>query len=1163
MKCVHCQRENRTGAKFCEQCGTAFPRACANCGMELSATAKFCADCGQRVPGAEAAPTRPPAPESYTPKHLAEKILNSGSALEGERKQVTVLFVDVVGSTSQSERLDPEEAHARMSRAIELMVEEVHRYEGTVNQFLGDGIMALFGAPIAHEDHARRAVHAALAIHRGLQPLNDELRRAGHIGLQVRQGLNTGLVVVGSIGTDLRMDYTAVGDTTNVAARLQQAAQPGSILISGRTRRLIEGYFELRSIGAIELKGKAERVPGFEVLSAQPARARIDVEADRGLTPLVGRDKEIQTIAEAFDKSKAGAGQVVLLVGEAGIGKSRLLMEFRRRIGDEVTWCEGRALSFGRTMALHPLIDMLRRVCRIEETDSEADIIEHVEHAVLALGDELKPALPYLRHLLSVDPGSPTVTTMDARLRRVEMFDALRRLFLRAAQARPQVMVFEDLHWIDPVTEEFLRYFLDSVPAARVLMLLTFRPEYDYPLGQRSYQTAQNLGPLPIEESARMADALLRDHSVPEELRALIYRKSEGNPFFVEEVVRSLQEAGALGQKGDKAAPAKSFSEILVPDTVQDAIMARIDRLGEASKRVLQLAAVIGREFASRLIDRVADVDDGIDAVMRELKAKELVYEKSLFPEPAYMFKHALTQDVAYSSLLIKHRKELHSLVGAAIEEVYADRLGEHYEVLAYHFSKAEDWEKALDYLLKSARKAVKAFGLRGALRLYEDALGAARELGAKLPVATLMEIHSARSDLFFGVSDFSQAQAEADRLLDLARQTGDRATEAGALVQGAIARVWREDFPEGVARATEAIEVSEAVGAQPALAGALFVTGLVNAVTGQHEKADEVLGRVLSISRSERDFTRQGYALFFLGALRGWHGRYRETAALGTEGVGLCREQQLVIPLIRCLWTQGIGYAGLGNYEAALAALREGLAVAEKLGDEGFLCRFLNTLGWLHIECGDLDPGLELNARSLELARRDRHATGAERAAFTLLNEGDAFMTRGDLAAASEKLQEALQIVRHPPPSRWMTWRYSTHCYASLGELALARGDPASANGFADQSLQIAGPTRSRKFESRAWRVKGDSALMRRRFDDAEEALRRSLAIAQEIDEPRQLWKSHASIGRLNRELEKIEAADRSYAAARDILERLVDGVHDPGVRAGMEAQLHGLRSP
>jgi len=1161
MNCPRCQHDNPAGQKFCGECGAPLALPCSACGASNPPEQKFCGGCGARL-DQDLPASRFESPRAYTPRHLAERILTSKIALEGERKQVTVLFVDIVGSTSQSERLDPEEVHALMGRAIELMVDEVHRCEGTVNQFLGDGIMALFGAPIAHEDHARRAIQAALGIRSVLSPLDEELRGKGRTGLQVRQGLNTGLVVVGSIGTDLRMDYTAVGDTTNVAARLQQTARPGSIVISGKTRRLIEGYFQLHSVGAIDLKGKAEKVAGFEVLSAQSGRTRMDIESDRGLTPLVGRDKEIQVLAEAFEKSKAGAGQIVQLVGETGMGKSRLLVEFRRRTGDDVTWCEGRALSFGRMIAFHPLIDMLRRLYRIGETDTEEDIIEHVEHAVLALGEELRPALPYLLHLLGVDAsGAKAVAAMDPRLLRVETIDAVKRFFLRAAQERPQVIVFEDLHWIDQATEEFLRSFLDDVPAARVLVLLTYRPEYSYALGQRSYQSAYYLSPLSIEESVRMGDALLANQNVPQELRALIYRKSEGNPFFVEEVVKSIQESGTLEHESDLAAAGRSFSGILVPDTVQDAIMARIDRLGEEPKRVLQLASVIGREFTSRLIEHLSDLDGGIDAAMRELRSKELIYEKSLFPERAYMFKHALTQEVAYGSLLIKRRKDLHHLAGLAIEALYADRLVEHYEVLAHHFSRAEDWTKTLDYLLKSALKAAKAFALREALQFYEDALAAAWRLGADIPVTVLMEIHRARSDLFFGVSDFAQSQSEADELLTLSRRVGDRTSEAGALVQGALARVWREDFADGVARATEAIEVSEDAGAQSALAGALTVTGMVNAVTGQHEKADAEMGRALSISRSERDFPRQGTVLFFIGVLRGWHGRYRESVALGTEGVRMAREQQLVMPLSRCLWTQGIGYAGLGDYEAAVGSLREGLALAEKLGDPAFMCRFQNTLGWLQIECGDLDAGLELSARSLELARRDPHATGAERAAFTLLNEGDAFMAKGDLAAASEKLEEALQIVKRPPPSRWMTWRYSTHCYVSLGELALAREDPATADGFADRSLEIAVPTRSRKFESRAWRVKGESARMRRQWDESERALRRSLAIAQEIDEPRQLWKSHVSIARLSGELKRVETADRSYHAADEILQRLLEGVRDPGLRTGLQLQLRSVR--
>jgi class 3 adenylate cyclase len=489
MQCPRCQHANLPQAKFCLECGTRLVLTCAACATELPAGAKFCLECGQPVggPSAGQAPFTPP--EAYTPKHLAEKILTSRSALEGERKQVTVLFVDVSGFTSLSERLDPEDVHGLMSRAFELMLAEVHRYEGTVNQFLGDGIMALFGAPIAHEDHAQRAVHAALGIRKALEGYQEELRGRRGISFRVRQGLNTGLVVVGSIGNDLRMDYTAVGDTTNVAARLQVAADPGRILISDAIHRLVGSYFYVRALGEFTLKGKAEPVRAWDVLSARVARTRLEVEAERGLTPFVGRERELRLLFECFEQAKAGHGQVVFIAGEPGIGKSRLLLEFRRRLGDEATWLEGRALSFERSMAFHPLIDLLRRNFRLEEGDAEGTIVTKMERGVLRLGEDLRPLLPYLRYLLSVDPGDPAVLTMDPQQRRREIFDALRRLTVRASEVRPQVAVFEDAHWMDQATEEYLLFTADSIPTSRVLRLLTYRTGYVHPFGERTYPT--------------------------------------------------------------------------------------------------------------------------------------------------------------------------------------------------------------------------------------------------------------------------------------------------------------------------------------------------------------------------------------------------------------------------------------------------------------------------------------------------------------------------------------------------------------------------------------------------------------------------------------------------------------------------------------------------
>jgi class 3 adenylate cyclase/tetratricopeptide (TPR) repeat protein len=964
MKCPRCQHENRQGARFCEECAAPLAPSCSNCGATLSATAKYCHACAHPVPSGASTPSR--SPHSYTPKHLAEKILSSRSALEGERKLVTVLFADVSGFTSLSERLDPENVHGLMARVFELILAEVHRYEGTVNQFLGDGVMALFGAPIAHEDHARRGVQAALEISKALGTYAEQLSRAQGITFRVRQGLNTGLVVVGSVGNDLRMDYTAVGDTTNIAARMQQAAEPGHVLISEATHRLVPGYFEARDLGELSVKGKAAPIRAWDVVSAPAGRTRLEVEADRGLAPLVGRERELGILEEAFELARAGRGQIVFVVGEPGIGKSRLLYEFRRRVADRAAWLEGHCLSFGQSMAFHPLIDLLKREFGIEERDTEAAIAGKIEARVLRLADDLGPIVPYLQSLLSVDSGDPAVAGMNPQLRRAETFEALRRLIVRAAERRPQIVLLEDLHWVDKTSEQFLLAMADAVPTFRALFVLTYRPGYSNPFGERSYHTRIVPAALSAADSARMAEGVLATHALPGEITEIIARKGEGNPFYVEEVVKSLRESGAVVVSESGYVLARSLDDIAVPDTIQDVIMARIDRLDEAPKKTLQLASVIGREFTRRLLDRLAEAQERTGDFLTELKSVELIYEKQQFPEQAYTFRHALTQDVAYGSLLRERRRDLHRRIGLAIEELYADRLAEHYEVLAHHFATAEAWDKALDYLLKSAEKAAQAFALREGLALFEKALGTARRREGQVPVATVMGIHRARADLFYAVGEYANSRFEAEALLSLARRAGDRPTEAGALVQSAWATVWMEDFPGALGQAAEAIALSEAVDAPQALAGALLVTSTVHSVTARHDQAEADVTRALAISRSAGAANWEGLSLSWFGFLRNWQGRYRESLEISREGVRIARDKQQVASLIRCLWSSGIASAGMGAYEAALTAFREGLTLTEKMGNVGELTRFSNTLGWLHIDCGDLERGIAISARSV-----------------------------------------------------------------------------------------------------------------------------------------------------------------------------------------------------
>jgi class 3 adenylate cyclase/tetratricopeptide (TPR) repeat protein len=1151
MQCPDCQQENPPQAKYCLECGTRLTLTCAQCGMELPAGAKFCLECGQPVSGPSAGQSGFTSPEAYTPKHLAEKILTSRSALEGERKQVRVLFVDVSGFTSLSERLDPEEVHRLMNGAFDLMLAEVHRYEGTVNQFLGDGIMALFGAPIAHEDHAQRAVHAALGIRKALEGYQDELRSRRGISFQVRQGLNTGLVVVGSIGNDLRMDYTAVGDTTNVAARLQAAADPGRIVISEATHRLVGGYFYTRSLGEFPLKGKAEPVRAWEAISARVARTRLEVGAEGGLTPFVGRDRELQLLFECFEKAKAGHGQVVFIVGEPGIGKSRLLLEFRRRLGDEATWSEGRSMSFGRAMAFHPLIDLLRRNFRIEEGDTEGTIVTKIERGILRPGEDLRPLLPYLHYLLSVDPGDPAVLTMDPQQRRGEIFDALRRLTIRAAEVRPQVAVFEDAHWMDQATEAYLLFTADSIPTSRVLRLLTYRPGYVHPFGERTYHTRMALNHLSTEHSIEMAQAMLATERLPEALQALIVRKAEGNPFFVEEVVKSLQEVGALRRTEGGYVLAKRLEEVVVPDTIQDVIMARIDRLEEAPKRTLQLASVIGREFTRRLLDRLAEIRAQTEEFLRELKAIELIYEKSVFPELAYMFKHALTHEVAYNSLLVQRRKELHRLIALAIEELYADRLADQFEVLAYHFMKGEEWAKALEYLLKAAEKAAQAFAIREAVVLYDQALEAAGKLGAAADARTLMAIHQAKSNLYFVLSDFERSRAEGERLLTLARQTQDRESEGAALVRMAYASRWAHDFDRALASARQAIAVGEEADAKSALAGGLSITGLIPSSIGRLDQAKDEYDRALTVSRSGGDALHQSLSLSYVGLLKNWAGEYSEASGFLSEALPIAREHNLLVPLLNSFFAYGLTLTGKGNYDAALVTFEEGLDLSEKVGNEVYHHRLLNGLGWLYIELGDLDRALGLNRQSAEGARkRGDH----EVIANAELNLGDIFLAKGDLASAQEYFGGVYRLVKDPTTSDWQKWRYSTHLFASLGELWLARGNPARAREFAQHCLELATRTNSRKYLVKGYRLRGEIALARGQWDEAEEALRRALAIAQAIANPTQLWKTHLAFGRLHSETKKPEAARQAYRAAREVIDRIKAGLQNPELRASLE---------
>src|SRR5262245_25062331 len=509
---------------------------------------------GAMAPAGTAPVSTPaPGPLSYTPPYLAEKILTSRSALEGERKQVTVLFADVAGFTTLAEQLDPEVVHEIINHCFEGITAEVHRFEGTINQYTGDGVMALFGAPLAHEDSPRRAIHAALGIQRAIRDVAQALQAERGLTLQMRIGINTGLVVVGKIGDDLRMDYTAVGDTTNLAARLQQIAQPGSAVISAATQQHVAGFFEMRDLGEVPVKGRAS-VRAFEVLRPRSRRTRFDVAVERGLTPLVGRQRELATLRERFREVQAGRGQVVGIAAEAGMGKSRLVLELRRALaqaGEAVTWLEGHCISFGQASPFLPLIELLRENFQIDEWDGEPEIIAKVEQGMRRMG-ELEAHIPAIRYLLSIEPGDAALVAMEGAARRRHLFAALRALSLRGAQRRPLVLVVEDLHWVDTSSEEFLNAMLDAVAGVPLLLLVTYRIGYTPPFGSRSFYTTLTLHSFSEDETLAMAGHVLGTAQFPAELQTALMAKAEGVPLFIEEVTKALLDLGVL-QREDGA----------------------------------------------------------------------------------------------------------------------------------------------------------------------------------------------------------------------------------------------------------------------------------------------------------------------------------------------------------------------------------------------------------------------------------------------------------------------------------------------------------------------------------------------------------------------------------------------------------------------------------
>jgi predicted ATPase/class 3 adenylate cyclase len=1068
---------------------------------------------------------------------------------------VTVLFADLAGFTTLAEQRDPEEVHQIIDRCFELITAEVHRFEGTVNQYTGDGVMALFGAPIAHEDGPRRAVHAALGIQQALARCREEMETKTGVRLGLRIGVHTGPVVVGRIGDDLRMDYTAVGDTTNLAARLQQLAQPGNVLVSEVTHRLIRDFFETRDLGETPVKGRAP-VRMFEVIRHRGRRARLDVAVERGLNPLVGRDRELGLLRDLFQQVRAGRGQVAVIAGDAGMGKSRLVLELRRALadaGERVTWLEGRCIAFGQSIPFLPLIDQLRENFRIEEFDGEPEIIAKVEHAMRRMG-ELEAHIPYIRFLLSVDPGEPGILAMDAAARRKRVFDAARALSIRGALWRPLVLVFEDLHWVDAGTEEYLAALMDSVAAVPLMLIATHRIGYTPPFGSRSFQTTLTLQSLPERDALAIARQILGSDEFPQELRDALLQKAEGVPLFVEEVTRTLLDLGVLQRDNGRYRMVKGAAEVSVPDTIQDIIMARLDRLGDEGKRTVQFASVIGRQFLRRLLERIADLRDRLGALLEQLKAVEIIYEQPLLAEPAYVFKHAVIQDVAYNSLLVQRRRELHRTVGYAIEELYADRLAEHAEELAHHFVQGEEWAKAFEYLLRSGDRAKDAYANRVAVDFYGKALEAGQRMTPPADPRAVMRIYQRRAQVLVSLARFDEAIADCERMLDLARSIGDRHGEGEALVEAALAH-WLTFTWEGAAqterRAEAALALAQETGDQLVLARSLTYLGLVDQIHGRLVDGDQKLDQSLRISEAAGFKSAIAQNQTWLGAHANWRGEFGSAIALCRRAARGAAESHDGFQELMALAFECLALASLGEYAEALAVIETGLAKA-KSSDTWFMTgRLTNSLGWLYQEIGDFRRARELDRESVDIGRRIKNPNVEISASINLALD---HLSLGEPDRALALLEETLQRVEKFAFGAHR-WRWAIHLRVYLGDALIAAGRPAQALEQADRAMVDAGATGSRKYVGRCHALRGQIALGAGDLGVATGELREAVAIARAIEYRPLAWQAGHLLARALAAADEPDAAIQTARLALDTLAAVADRIPDRAGRDTFEA--------
>lgn len=1116
MKCQSCQFENPLDSLYCGKCGASLNRiVCQSCGSNLPNIFSFCNQCGTALSKIGAIPgsilplnEKLKKIQRYLPKGLTEKILSQREKIEGERKLVTVLFCDMQGYTPLSERLGSEKIYVLMNQVYEILIQKVHDYDGIVNEFTGDGIMALFGAPIAIEDAPQRAIRSAHAIHVEMSKLNERLRQSKDNipPVRMRIGIHTGPVVVGTLGNDLRVEFKAVGDTVNLASRMEGLAKSGSTYVSEATFLLTEGYFRYEALGEYKVKGKSAPVAAYRVIGPKNRRTRFDVSAGSGLTSLIGRERELELLIDGFERAKDGRGQAFSIVSEAGIGKSRLLYEFRKAIATEdVTFLEGKCLSYCQGIPYHLHIDTLKANFDIRDDDQEATIRKKVRNGLRILEIDEDSTLPFFLELLSVKVGELDHTAMSPEVKKDRILNALKEIVLKGSEIRPLVLAYEDLHWIDNSSFDYLKYLLEIIPGARILLIFTYRPEFTNNFGAKSYHSQIVLNRLSNRESLTMVHQMLGAVALDKKLEEYILEKTDGVPFFIEELIKSFKETNIIKKIDGTYRIINDMEKFSIPASVQDVIMVRIDALPEKGKRLLQTAAVVGREFNHDLIKHMTDLSqEELLSTLSLLKETEHLYERGIYPQSTYVFKHALTQEMAYNSILSKSRRSIHEKIGQSIEKLRSNNLEEYYEILVYHYRRSDNHFSTLKFLDLANQKAANLCAMNEAKSYFDESM------------RLLDDMVESDENRFW-------------RLSLLARQ--------GAVIE--LLLKFQEYYDlliryEPLARKIDNHE----------LIGAFYVQlGQCHFAFGQYDRALETLSQAVALCASARDSKNAAHAYAYLILTHLDHGNYKEVLKLKDDLVRMSDQRSNARWYVRGVSAVGNAYSFLGKWNHAIREGKSALDIARQTNDESLVSLAASNLSLSYCLQGNTDEALKYGWLAVKNATTPGDTSRSKRSL------GWALCRAGQTEMGIKHLEDAVLPLFQSGGFR--AFEIPLLCY--LGDSYWIHGDHKKAMQFLKKGLKMAEKSDARFFIGFVSRIMGRFYCESDPLQ-AESLFKRSIGIFRAIRAENEMAMSMIEYGWLCKSQKNDVMAHDFFQQAIDIFDRLGTRFDKNNIREAMQ---------